>query len=108
MIDSLYVQRRRHHGHLRARHHGLEDVFGRVDAAGDGEIGLDVAVEDCDPVKTEKQFFRGTEVQAGHYVEVLDVEVRLIEAVEEHESRLLRPRPAALRGWECWCRTVRA
>jgi len=36
---------------LCAGHHGLEDVLGGVDAAGDGEIGLDAARKNGDPMQ---------------------------------------------------------
>ena len=71
----------------------------RVHAAGEGEVGLDVAVDHRDPVQAEQQFVGVAEDQVGHHFQGFEIEIRLIEAVEEHQAiGAGRIQPS----WPCW------
>ena len=80
---------------LRARHHRLQHVLRGVDASGDRQVGPDVTVEDRDPVQPHEQLVRARQGQARHDLELLEVEVRQVEAVEEHQPVGARRRPSA-------------
>ena len=58
----------------------------RVHAAGEGEVGLDVAVEHGDPVQAQQQLVGVAEDQVGNHFQRFQVEIRLVEAVEEHQA----------------------
>ncbi len=64
----------------------LQHVGGIVHAAGDGDVGLDLVIEDRDPVQAQAQLVRAAEDQVRHDLQLLEVEVGLIEAVEDHEA----------------------
>src|SRR5271157_5969667 len=55
VLDAVLQQGRGHHGDVRAGHHGLQHVAGVVHAAGDGDVGFDLVVEDGGPVQPEAQ-----------------------------------------------------
>ena len=86
MLDAVNVQGRGHHGHARARHNALEHVLSGVNPSGDGQVNVQVAVENRRPVQTRQQLRGSREVQRGPHFQGLDVEVGLIEAVEQHHS----------------------
>ena len=71
---------------LRAGHHGLDHVGGAVDAAGERQVGLDVAVQHRDPVQPQQQLVRIAEDQVGHHFQRFQIEIRLVEAVEQHQA----------------------
>ena len=80
----------------------FQHVFGRVHAAGDGDVALEMAVENRRPVQPRQQFRRRGEVQRRPHFERFDIEVRLIEAVEEHHCRarpLLQAARTGAAGW---------
>ena len=72
---------------------------GGVHAPGDGEIGPDVTVEDGDPVQPHQQLVRARQREVRHDLEVLQIEVRQVEAVEQHQRVGARPVEARARGW---------
>jgi hypothetical protein len=74
----------------------LEHVFGGVDAAGDGEVGVHVAEQDRDPAQPETELGGRAEREVRHHLESLDVEIGLVEPVEEHEA--VRTRLVELQG----------
>ena len=43
-------------------------------------------IDDRDPVKTQQQFARMTQRQAGNHVEFFDIKIGLVKPVEEHQS----------------------
>src|SRR5579863_8974289 len=66
----------------------------------DPDVRLHVAVKNRRPVQTQQQLFGAAEGQVGNHLELLDIEIRLIKAVEKHEavnSRLIETR-AHIRG----------
>ena len=71
---------------VRARHHALQHVGGIVHAAGDGDVGLHLVVEDGRPVETETQLMRAAQHQVRCDLHLLQVEVGLIEAVEDDHA----------------------
>ena len=81
----------------------LQHVGRRVDAAGHGQVGLDPAVEDGDPVQAQQQFVRRAQAQGRPDLQQAQVEVRLVEAVEQHQGvgpRLAQPPGERRRGAE--------
>lgn len=83
VLDAVLQEGRSHHGDLGTRHHGLDDIFRCMDAAGDGKVRFDVAVDDGRPVQAKEEFFGLTERKARKHFHLFDVEIRLIEAIEE-------------------------
>ena len=78
----------------------LSSAVGVVDAAGDGQRGVDAAVQDGDPAQRQQQLGGRAQVPACGVVSMrLQVDVGLEEAVEQHQAVGARPRPAA---WPCW------
>ncbi len=69
-----------------ARHHALQHVGGVMHAAGDGDVGFDLMVEDGSPVEAETQFMRTAQHQVRRDLHLLQVEVGLIEAVEDDDA----------------------
>ena len=67
-------------------HHGLKHVDGVVHAAGDGNVGFDLVVEDGSPVKPEAQLMWTAEDQVRYHLQLLEVEVGLIEAIEDDDA----------------------
>ena len=63
-----------------------------------GDVRADVAVDHRSPVKPQQQFARMAEREAGHDFQLIDVQVRLIEAVEEDQSRSRRKYRYGLRN----------
>ena len=68
------------------RHDRLDGVETRVDASRNRERGAHLAGEDRKPPEPEVQLPRGREVKRPLDLELLDVDVRLVEAVEQDET----------------------
>jgi len=88
-------QGRDHLDGMGAGHDGLDRVDGAVDAAGHGKRHADLPREDRDPPQAQQELGRIGESRARNDLEALDVDVRLVEAVEEDEAvgaRALEPR----------------
>jgi len=64
----------------------LRTFLGGVDAAGDGEIGLDAARKNGDPMQAQQQLILGAELEAGKNLESFEVEIGLVETVEEDQA----------------------
>ena len=71
---------------LRARHHALQHVGRVVHAAGDGDVGLHLVIENGGPVQPQAQLMRAAQHQVGRDLQLLQVEVGLIEAVEDDDA----------------------
>jgi hypothetical protein len=69
---------------LGAGHDGLDGVDGGMDAACCPQGRPDPAREDGQPAEPQEQFTRAGQVHA-HDVELLDVDVGLVEAIEQHQ-----------------------
>ena len=85
MAGPMRQERRRHHRHVRTGHQRLEHIFVRVHAAGHREVGLDRLVEYGDPAQAQAQLVRIAQLQVRHDSQIFQVDVRLVEAVEQHE-----------------------
>ena len=85
VLDAALEQRRCHHGHPGSRHHGLERILALVHAARHGQTRPDVTVQDGDPVEAHEQLVGARQGEPGHNLEALEIEVRQVEAVEEHQ-----------------------
>ena len=104
----MLEQRGGHHGDLGARHHRLQHVLRGVDAAGDRQVGPDVAVEDRDPVQAQEQLVAGSTGSAWRHLQLVEVEVRLVEAVEEHQPVRAGVVQVGGRGWRTQLKAGRA
>ncbi len=56
-----------------------------VHAAGERQVGLDAAVQHRHPVQPQQQLVRVAQDQVGHHFQRFQVEIRLVEAVEQHQ-----------------------
>ena len=77
----------------------LQHVAGVVHAAGDGDVGLDLVIENGGPVQPEAQLMRAAQHQVRHYLHLLQVEVGLIEAIEDDDAVGAGFRQAAWQSW---------
>src|SRR6266542_4200583 len=73
VLDPALEERRRHHGHPGARHHGLERILAFVHAPRHRQPGPDVAVQDGDPVEAHEQLVGARQREAGHDLETLEI-----------------------------------
>ena len=71
MFDAVDMQRRAHHGDIAAGHYAFDDVFSRVHSASDGDVDVEVAVENCSPVQARQQLRRRREMQRGPHFKTL-------------------------------------
>ena len=69
MFDAVDVQRRAHHGDVAAGHDALDYIFGRMHATGDGDVDVEMAVENRGPVQAGQQFGWRGEMQSGRLQE---------------------------------------
>ena len=67
-------------------HDALDHVVGGVNAAGTGEIGAEFAGENRQPTQTQQQLLAGGEFKGGDGLKFFDINIRLVKAVEEHQS----------------------
>ena len=76
------------HGDVGADHERLDDVGAGVHAGRGGQrhVGAELGPQDGDPPQRQAQLPRLAELDAGHDVERVEVEVGLVEAVEQHQS----------------------
>jgi hypothetical protein len=102
VVDAMDVEGRGHHGHVGAGHDALEDIFGGVNASGDGDVDIEMAVEDGCPMQARQQFRWRGEVQRGADFKSLDIEVGLIEAIEENDAARAGSLVAARPDVACW------
>ena len=88
MARALSQERGRHHHDVGAREQFLGDVRARVDsgACRQGNLGAQLGSEDRDPTEREPQFPRLAQLEAVDHTKGLEVQVRLVEAVEQNES----------------------
>ncbi len=84
-VDAIGQQFGGQHRHIRAGHHGLKQVVRSMHSASQREIERDAPVKHGDPAKRQAQIVRGAEMQVGHYLKLLQVEVGLVEAIEQHQ-----------------------
>jgi hypothetical protein len=85
MDRAVMEQGRGRHRHVGACEQHLHDVVDPVDPGRGSERALDLSGEDGDPAEREAQLRRAAEVERGLDVEHVQVDVRLVEAVEEHQ-----------------------
>ena len=85
VIDTVAHQRRAQHGDVGSDHEQLDDIFRVVDAAGGGQAGLDAAKENSDPGQRQAQRLRRAQQNVGSDFQFFQIDVRLIEAIEEHQ-----------------------
>ena len=89
------AQQRRDHLHgVGPGHHRLHGVRPVWTPPVDRERALDLAREDREPAQAQQQLARAREVERRDDLELLDVDVGLVEAVEEDEAvgaRVLEP-----------------
>src|ERR1019366_907427 len=86
VLDAVLQQRRCHHGHVRARHHGLQHVAGIMHPTGDGDVGLDLVIQNGGPMEPEAQLMRAAQHQVRYYLQLLQVEVGLVETIKDHDA----------------------
>ncbi len=56
-----------------------------MDTAGDGKVGVHIAIENRNPMQPQQQLFRPAQCELGADIEVLQIEVRLIKTVEQDQ-----------------------
>jgi hypothetical protein len=83
VLDAVLQERGGHHGNVGAGHHALQYVTGVVHAAGDGDVGLYLVIQNGCPVETETQLVWAAQYQVRCDLHLLQVEIRLIKAVED-------------------------
>ena len=71
---------------LGADHHRLDGILGRVYAAGQRHIGLDVTVQDGRPAQAQLQFIAAAQREIRHDFQGFQIEIGLIKAVEDHHA----------------------
>ena len=71
---------------MRAGHHALQHIAGIVNAAGDGDISLDLVVENSGPVQAEPQLMWAAQNQVRYHLQLFQVEVGLIKAIEDDDT----------------------
>ena len=64
---------------------GFQYSLRAVDAARHGKVRAHIAIENRNPVQPKQQLLRTAERELGADVEVLDIEIRLIKAIEQHQ-----------------------
>src|SRR5208337_3561573 len=57
-----------------------------VHAAGDGDVGLDLVVENRGPVQPQPQLMRAAQHQVRDHFHLFQIKIRLIEAVEDNDA----------------------
>ena len=94
----------RHHLHdVRPRQHGLDAVVRLDDATADGDRRPDTAVQDSRPAQAKPEISAGGELRLRVHCHRSNVDVRLIEAVEQHETvgtRQIEPMRHVAKGGE--------
>ncbi len=93
-LGALLEQHAAQMGDVGAGHERLQRVLRGVDAAGDGQRQADLAVQRRDPVDAQQRFVGRRQRQCGRDLARLQVDVRLIEAVEQRHAL----RPGGLQG----------
>src|SRR5580693_4195571 len=86
MPDAVPQQSGAEHGKVGTDHQQFDDILWTVHAAGGGQVGSDAAVKDADPSQWKPQRLRSTEQHIGLDLQLIEVNVGLIEAVEQHQS----------------------
>ena len=78
---------RGHHHDVGTDHEPLDHVGPDMDAGGRGErhAGTELRPQDGDPADRQAQLGRLAQLEARHDLQCLEVEVRLVEAVEQHQ-----------------------
>jgi len=85
-------QDRGHHLHgVGPRQDRLDAVVGRRDTAGDSQGTCQLAVQDGKPSEPQQELVAVRQGEARRHGQVLDIEVRLKEPVEQHEAIGTRP-----------------
>ncbi len=69
-----------------AGHDRLQHILVGVDAVGDGEVGVDAPIEDGHPAEREAHRGGGAENEIGSHLQLLQIDIGLVEAVEEDEA----------------------
>ena len=92
---ALLEQRGRAHHDVGAGHQVLDGFNGAVHAGRCRERRLDASVEERDPQQRQPYFLGFAQRQRRDDGAGLDVEIRLVEAVEQHERVGAAPRRAA-------------
>jgi hypothetical protein len=97
---AVLQQARGGHHDVGAHEQQLERILGGVHAARGGQRGRDAAAQDADPLQRDARVVGVREHQAGHELELLEVDVRAQVAVEEHQAvgTGLDQAPAEVRG----------
>ena len=87
-LRPVAQQRARGHRHVRTDHQRLDHVRAGRDAGGgrDGHARAQLRAQDGDPAHRQPQLPGLAQVHLRHHVERVEVEVRLVEAVEQHQA----------------------
>ena len=93
-VDAVLEQRRGHHGDPAPAIMAFSTSSRGVDAAGDRQVGPDVAVEDRHPVQAQRAARAGSTGSGRAPPRALQVEVRLVEAVEQDQAVRADARPS--------------
>ena len=66
--------------------HGFKHIFGGVDTGGEGQVSLDLPIQDGDPAQGQAQFIGVAQDQVRDDFQVFQVEIGLVETVEKHQA----------------------
>ena len=89
MADAVPQQRGAEHGNVSARHQQLYHIFGAVHATGRRQVGSNAAKKNSDPGQRKPQRLRSAEQYVGLNLQLIQVDVGLIEAIEQNQTCLL-------------------
>jgi hypothetical protein len=95
VVNAVQHQRRRHHHHPGPRQQRLYDVEYGMHSARGCQVRPHLSEEGSHPVQAQAQLLRSAQLQGRRDFPNIDVNVRLVKAVEQHQtvgSRLVQPR----------------